>query len=153
MTNKFEIKVIEKEDEWIYFDFFVDGVRLSHKLGFDRLEYMGEFSDFDLDIGGADFLTNKAPDIKMAVEWFLGNKMPFNQFNSARAVLYRCFCGCDLCGVISCEIKFDGDFFYWNDIKIEGGVPNSEKGLNFKFDKTEYEEAFKEYMSEHIKGY
>lgn len=50
---------------------------------------------------------------------FLGGERPLNQFDSGRMVLYRCHCGCDDCGVISCRLEFWGDRVVWQDVTYE----------------------------------
>ena len=48
IINRFDIKIIQKIENNIYFDFFIDDFQLSTLLGFNRLEDL-EFSNFDLD--------------------------------------------------------------------------------------------------------
>jgi hypothetical protein len=48
-----------------------------------------------------------------------GLRAPRNQFGTNRFVLYRCHCGCDYCGVISCEIRRDEGTVIWRDVRYE----------------------------------
>lgn len=120
--NKFELRIIQKAKDKICFDFFIDEIQLSKQLGFDRLENM-EFSNFDLDNFTVDKEKfpnyNRKEIINRSVNGFLGLETPFNQFGTERLVLYRCHCGCDYCGVISCKINLDEDFIYWTDMRYE----------------------------------
>lgn len=42
-----------------------------------------------------------------------------NQLGSGRLVLYRCHCGDDNCGVISCRIERSEDRVRWSDVRFE----------------------------------
>ncbi len=42
-----------------------------------------------------------------------------NQFGTGRVVLYRCHCGSDYCGVVSCGIVDRGDSIEWRNISFE----------------------------------
>ena len=74
-----------------------------------------------------------------------GIKPTNNQFDTNRFVLYRCHCGDDNCGIISCGIERIGNIVRWTDVRYEadldpedepmyhGGVPE------LVFDTNEYD--------------
>lgn len=150
--NKFNINIIQKTDSSIRFDFFIDGVQLSKYLGFDRLSDLA-FSSFDLDnivVDREKFPNyNRKNIIDNKIDEFTGLKVPFNQFGTERIVLYRCHCGCDYCGVISCELSMNGDFVYWKDVRYETEDDDEQEYTKrieiLKFEKENYFQIFKEY--------
>lgn len=90
-------------------EFIVDGQPLSTVFGF-----AGSRPWF-----GMTFLDSVKTAKENQLQGFLGLCVPFNQFGSGRFVLYRCHCGSDYCGVISCELNVEGDRVCWRDIRYE----------------------------------
>lgn len=150
--NKFDINIIQKTEDSICSDFFIDDVQLSKYMGFDRLSDLA-FSSFDLDnivVDREKFPNyNRKDIIDNKIDEFTGMKMPFNQFGTKRIVLYRCHCGCDYCGVISCELNMDRDFVYWKDVRYETEDDDEQEYTKrieiLKFEKENYFQIFKEY--------
>jgi len=140
-TNSFEIKIIQKSERGVNFDFFIDKIQLSELLGFERLENM-EFCNFDLD-------SNRKKVIERSIKGFLGTEPPFNQFETERIVLYRCHCGCDYCGVISCKIRIEEEFVFWEDLRYENDDKEEHEYVKMidilKFKRKEYFDAFTNY--------
>ncbi len=74
-----------------------------------------------------------------------------NQFGTDRFVLYRCHCGDDYCGTISCIIERGNDTIRWRDVRRENDVgPDSEAEAPgpiplFEFDLTAYDAAIAAY--------
>ncbi|WP_299247474.1 hypothetical protein [uncultured Aquimarina sp.] len=160
MKNNFEIRAVKKEDKKISFDFFIDGKALTEWLNISRFDLA--YSDFDLDILEVD--TSKFPDYdrtkinKNAVAQFLGNKQPSNQFATNRIVLYRCHCGSDYCGVISCKLDKQDDLIVWKEITYENDDFEYKKEMEnrgiqpikeLKFARKEYELEFENYLEKY----
>ena len=151
-TNSFEIRIIQKSERGVVFDFFIDKIQLTKLLGFERLENMA-FCNFDLDIFVVD--KNKFPDfnrkdkIKCSIKGFLGMELPFNQFGTERVVLYRCHCRCDYCGVISCKIRIEEEFVFWEYLRYENDDEEEHEYVKkvdvLKFKREEYFDAFTNY--------
>ncbi len=53
------------------------------------------------------------------IDAFLGDRPASNQFGSGRLVLYRCHCGCDYCGVVSCALEIEDHKVTWSKIAFE----------------------------------
>lgn len=85
--------------------------------------------------------TEKAKEIKS----LLGESSPSNQFGDNRQILYRCHCGCDYCGVVSCEIERAGDHVYWRDVRYQhdSGECDEVKFSELKFNYLDYEKCIK----------
>ena len=160
MKNHFEIRVIKKEEKKINFDFFIDRKALSEWLNIHRFDL--SYCDFDLDILEVD--TSKFPNYdrtkinKNAVSQFLGNDLPSNQFGTNRIVLYRCHCGSDYCGVISCNLDKQEDLIIWEEITYENDDFEDEKEIEnrgiksikeLKFDRKQYELEFEKYLEKY----
>jgi len=92
-------------------EFIVDGLGLSTTFDFesDRPWFGEVFLDF----------TSNKDWLEVNLDQFLGRKLPTNQFGSSRFALYRCRCGCDYCGIISCDIERKGDSIFWRSISYE----------------------------------
>lgn len=161
IINKLDINVLREQRGIINFDFFIDSQQLSPLLGFNRLETM-EFADFDLDYFKMD--EKISPDykrediIKIYLKRYLGIEIPRNQFGTERLVLYRCHCGCDYCGIISCNIVFEEKFVLWKDIRYENRPAQEHEDINpidlLRFHRKEYFDAFNQYdklLEEYIK--
>ncbi|MFH6992020.1 hypothetical protein [Flavobacterium sp. FlaQc-48] len=153
---QFEIRKIQTIRNNILFDFFINDVQLSKLLNIDRLQDL-RFSYFDLDLIEIDKLKFPQYDVlkfkKRAINIYLCNEKPNNQFETDRIVLYRCHCGSDYCGVISCEIDFDSDYFYWSDIRFEDDNNNTHPDTKLikmlKFKRKNYEAAFKNFLKKY----
>ncbi|WP_378174045.1 hypothetical protein [Aquimarina sp. SS2-1] len=160
MKNNFEIREVKKDDKKISFDFFIDGKALSELLNINRFDLA--YCDFDLDILEMD--TDKFPKYdrakvnKNAVAQFLGINQPSNQFDTTRIVLYRCHCGSDYCGVISCNLVKQDDVIIWKGITYENDDFEYDKEIansgikpitELKFARREYELEFENYLEKY----
>ena len=131
-------------------ELFIDERPLAHWLGLSR-----DLSNSDTDLDPA--LPPALAERGRAA--FLGLQPAHNQFGSGRLVLYRCHCGNDYCGVISCALEFDGDHVVWQQVTLEdddGPMSGPDSGenvqeenaapsslspaapLRFVFDRTQY---------------
>jgi hypothetical protein len=83
------------------------------------------------------------------VRELLGEEVPWNQFKSSRLVLFRCHCGCDYCGVISCDVVKQGDSLLWSNIGYEDddGIQPCIDLLVFDFD--QYSAAIMDFVRTH----
>lgn len=91
-------------------EIFVDDRSLADWLGVER----------DLGNCGSDLDLRQSPPLReRGLALFLGREPSYNQNGSGRHVLYRCHCGSDYCGVISCVLEFDGDHVVWQQITFE----------------------------------
>ncbi len=132
--NKFEIR--SREHTAVFknspvhirlWDFFIDGESLADQLGVGSLD-------------AATSLEYKNSD--WVLQEFFGQITPSNQFGTGRLVLYRCHCGCDYCGVISCEIRQTGNIFEWNEIRSEDDFEMGDLCIpSLRFDADQYREA------------
>jgi hypothetical protein len=76
----------------------------------------------------------------------LGEQVPQNQFGTGRLVLFGCHCGCDYCGVISCEVLKEGDCLLWRNIGHESD-DNIEQCIDLLvFDFHQYSAAIKGFV-------
>lgn len=91
-------------------EIFIDDRSLAHWLGVQR--DLGNCGS-DLDLG------QSSPLRPRGLAMFLGQEPSWNQNGSGRHALYRCHCGSDYCGVISCVLEFDGDHVAWQQITFE----------------------------------
>lgn len=90
--------------------------------------------------------------IEESIKQFVGEIAPMNQFNSQRLVLYRCHCGSDYCGIISCAVHFTDTTVTWSDIafEIDDTIVQLYKEYNidlshvdtFVFDRVQYNNTF-----------
>ncbi len=95
---------------WDVTEIFIDDRPLAHWLGIKR----------DLGNYGSDLDPAQSPALRArGLALFLGREPSCNQNGSGRHVLYRCHCGSDYCGVISCVLEFDGDHVVWRQITFE----------------------------------
>lgn len=105
-------------------ELFIDERPLAHWLGLTR------------DLGNSDTDLDRALPPALAEGGraaFLGLQPAHNQFGSGRLVLYRCHCGCDYCGVISCILELDRDHVVWRQVTREdddGPMPGPIPGEN-----------------------
>ena len=74
-----------------------------------------------------------------------------NQFNTNRFVLYRCHCGDDNCGIISCGIERAGHVVRWTDLRYEADLDLDEEPMydgvvpDFVFDAIEYDSTIERF--------
>lgn len=128
-------------------EFFIDGKPLA--------EWFGEIRH----LGNCDTnLTGNLKLVQNSIMQLTGEIAPYNAFDTKRFVLYRCHCGCDDCGVISCEIIVDDKTVKWKNITIEEyeniGISYDDDGnsfdairLDFEFDKTAYLAEIQRFMA------
>lgn len=128
-------KTIQK---WNQAEFIIDGIALSEYFSFkvNRPWFGATFMELD----NAAW-TNE-------LNMFLGKTEANNQFNSNRFVLYRCHCGCDYCGVISCVIEKKHDVVYWKDIYFETDDTEVEGNVisQYTFNYTDYVKCITEFI-------
>ena len=58
-----------------------------------------------------------------------GLKPATNQFETNRFVLYRCHCGDDNCGIISCEIDRANSVVRWTDVRYEADLDQDDEPM------------------------
>jgi len=117
-------------------EFIIDDTSLSSLLGIER--DLGNCC-CDLDRSTKEIL----PEIHARyIDELNGRRIPSNQFGSHRLVLYRCHCGCDYCGVISCNLHVGIDHIEWTDVRFEDDGPTAKAGqsaISFRFSKDQYD--------------
>ena len=127
-------------------EFFIDDTPLAKWFGEER--HLGNC--------GTN-LTGGLTFVQDFIRQLAGELVPYNAFDTKRAVLYRCHCGCDDCGVISCEIVVSDTLMQWKNVTCEeyksigvayhdDGNPFHAKKLNFEFDKTAYLAELQRFM-------
>jgi len=144
--TQFQIKEIRGNT----FDFYINQKQLSRMINIDRFDMM--YSDFDLDIIEKNEARNKINN--NAIDTYLGNKKPMNQFGTDRQVLYRCHCGSDYCGCITTELIVTEHTITWKNIGFEDDdgftLENNERDIKsireLKFNRIEYEHEFENYL-------
>lgn len=127
-------------------DFVVDGQPLSELFGFeDSRPWFGETCFAYADPIRAGLL-----------QQLRGLDLATNQFGTERFVLYRCHCGSDYCGVISCRIERDERSVRWIDVQAEQEA-GWESGLEFdgeipflEFDAPSYDKAIATFTAHHV---
>jgi hypothetical protein len=138
-------------------ELFIDERPLAHWLGLRRDL---SNSDTDLDCALPPALAERGRAA------FLGLQPAHNQFGSGRLVLYRCHCGSDYCGVISCALELDRDHVVWRQVTREdetgpmcGPNPGENGGgetaqtcapaaLRFAFDRSQYQLELERHFQE-----
>ncbi len=106
----FEYRIEQRDYAIEIGELFIDERPLADWLG--SVRHLGNcHTDFDP--------RTSAPRRAWAREAFLGLTPADNQNGSGRLVLYRCHCGCDYCGVVSCLANFDGDHVVWDQLTYE----------------------------------
>ena len=123
-------------------DYVVDGASLGQAFRFESnrpwfgqtcFEYDGEF-------------------IKDSILQLRGLAPPHNQFGTDRFVLYRCHCGDDNCGIVSCGIRRMDNVVRWNDIRFENDDgPTGDEMYDgnipvFEFDAVAYDEVIAAFL-------
>jgi hypothetical protein len=78
-----------------------------------------------------------------------GTHEPVNQFGSRRTVLYRCHCGSDYCGVVSCDVNVSADKVDWSNVGVETDNNSIEGNLFFRFDKKQYLSVLSQFGQQH----
>ena len=131
MKYSFETNGVVHENETPVVEFVINGQALSRILRIKR----------DLDNCGCDLDPGTKKTLPAVYDEFIdvlaGNAPPHNQFGTPRAVLYRCHCGCDYCGVISCAISRSGQTITWGRLGYENDHP-PKRGRSYTFDLDAY---------------
>lgn len=86
---------------------------------------------------------NDTDAIKRFARELLAELEPSNELESKRLVLYRCHCGSDYCGVISCQIIKENELIHWLDIREEVDEGDAEILTSVKIEKISFD--FKQY--------
>jgi len=124
-------------------DYVVDGVSLGQTFRFESNRPWFGQTCFEYD---GEFLKNSILQLR-------GLTPPQNQFETTRFVLYRCHCGDDCCGVISCGIQRTGNIVRWTEIRFEDdNGPTDEEMYDgnipvFEFDAAAYDEVIAAFLN------
>ncbi|MCG7532044.1 hypothetical protein MHM98_11925 [Psychrobium sp. MM17-31] len=138
---QYQIDGVEQEALHYQSEFIVDGIGLSQLYNFEESRPWFGQTEFES-------TTNHKAELK-------GLELPNNQLNNGRFVLYRCHCGCDYCGVISCKIIRTETSVKWTDIyfgdedgRFEGEASDSVliNLTEFEFDINEYDRVIDEFL-------
>ena len=122
-------------------DYFVDGNSMG--LAF-------QFEDARPWFGSTCFETIKDQQTELILQ-LRGLKAAENQFKTDRFVLYRCHCGDDNCGIISCQIERDNRTVRWIDVRYEDDFDASDEPIydgvipEFVFDVNHYDSTIQQY--------
>jgi len=144
------IKIDKKAYNQYAAEFFIDDKPLSEILGIDR----NSLAFIDNDINSFYYKKKQQSKsiVKDYIEQCIGKKNPFNQFNSNRLVLYRCHCGCDYCGVISCRLNIKENIVIWEDVRYENEDNDDAmkiKNINdISFEKKQYMSEFEKILQQ-----
>jgi hypothetical protein len=138
---EFPYTIPEKNLEGITLDaeFFIDGNSLAEQFGISNRPWHGR----------TGFLGNEE-SVQRFIRALLGEAEPSNQLGTKRLVLYRCHCGSDYCGVISCEIVREQTQIHWLDIREESDdqeVLTNVRLEKLSFDLEQYQEAITSYLN------
>lgn len=135
--------------QWDVFEFLIDDRPLSGLLGINR------------DLGFFATELDAPPPLRgHGLALLLGLAEPGNQFGSGRLVLYRCHCGSDYCGVISCRLRVEDDHVIWQDVTFEdddgpasghnaasSSVPRLTHVPRLLFERRQYEQALERHFA------
>ena len=123
-------------------EFIVDGNPLA-----DVLSFSAERPWF-----GRTFFEDSEAVMNNELTALLGESLPANQFGSHRFILYRCHCGSDYCGVISCVVERKGDFILWKDIRYENDDNDTQQLVipEFRFLFIAYTKVINTFVAEKI---
>ncbi len=119
-------------------DFRVDDIGLGKVFKFESSRpWFGQtiFEEFP---GDEDFIAQ-----------LRGLREAVNQFGTKRFVLYKCHCGCDYCGILSCEIERRPDVVLWRDIRYEEQRYSGRVINEYRFDPEQYDQAIERYRKLH----
>jgi hypothetical protein len=141
--HRLEISTYEftfESEQWSWADFLIDGKSLCDVFGYNDLCRRTGF-DFQPEA------------VHRFIQQLLGLVEPTNQLGSKRLGLYLCYCGCDECGFISCEVIRNERIIEWRDIReelpFEDNLPRIE---SLKFDLAQYEAAIWRYQEKFKRG-
>lgn len=149
-TNPLEYEIDGTRHTCELTEFVIDGQPLSKLLGIDR-----DLRTSQCDLDAATKKTLPAETERVLNELCEGAE-PLNQFGTRRTVLYRCHCGSDYCGVVSCQVLALGQSIGWRDISFEDdqgphrsgadcGYPNLNPIELLTFDKFAYPQAIRRF--------
>ncbi|MBX7223849.1 MAG: hypothetical protein K1Y36_28295 [Blastocatellia bacterium] len=125
-------------------EFLVDGVGLSTLFNFD----------FGRPWFGRTCFEEGPASLEKELLALRGLGPAWNQFGTGRFVLYRCHCGCDYCGVISCQVIRTATTVIWKEIQYEDDwFPNLDPPFEmriplFEFDLEQYESALDKFLTD-----
>jgi hypothetical protein len=124
-------------DPAVQAEFLIDDASLGERFGFeDGRPWFGRTAFDD------------TPALRAAQLLQLRGLVPAsNQFGTTRFVLYRCHCGADDCGVISCKIIRDDDTVEWRDIRSEDDGEFDLVIPSLRFDAAAYDAAIEAYVA------
>jgi hypothetical protein len=123
-------------------DYLVDGESLGQAFRFESNRPWFGQTCFEYD---GDFLNESIRQLR-------GLTRAENQFGTNRFVLYRCHCGDDNCGIISCGVQRDENLIRWTDVRFESDDgPTDDEMCDgsiplFEFDATEYDAAIAAFL-------
>lgn len=128
-------------------DFIIDGIGLGQKFHFEASRPWFGRTYFEADHEAHEILISE----------LCGKRLPKNQFGTNRLVLYLCHCGCDFCGVISCEILRYDNLVVWRDIRYETDIEDGDDEeepicdiviTELRFRANDYDREIKRYLKE-----
>jgi hypothetical protein len=82
-------------------------------------------------------------NIGIFMQELVGARPARNQWGTNRLVLFRCHCGCDYCGIVSCDAAADEKFIRWRDIRGEEWPASTMVDLTF--DRSQYVDAIEDF--------
>jgi hypothetical protein len=115
-------------------DFLIDGEPLGRTLQLVRPWF------------GRTRFEDSQQGVNRFVGGLLGEQVPQNQFGTGRLVLFGCHCGCDYCGVISCEVLKEGDSLLWRNIGHESDDNIEQRMDLLVFDFHQYSAAVMDFV-------
>lgn len=123
-------------------DYFVDGLSLGLAFRFESTRPWFGQTCFEYDDAY----------LEESVRQLRGLSTPCNQFGTERFVLYRCHCGDDNCGIISCGIQRIDNVVRWIDIRFEDDDGPTDDHMYdgcipmYEFDSTAYDSEIAKFL-------
>ncbi len=141
---KYEIDGVDQPEPHMQTEYIVDGIGLETRFGFEKSRPWFGQTCFEM----------SEKDVLQEIKALRGFRRVENAFGTNRFVLYRCHCGCEECGVLSCEIIRMGGIVSWQDIHCEGLAISQDEPMGsiiieaFVFDADQYDNAIRSCDSE-----
>src|SRR5438445_6911950 len=106
VRRNYEYKVKDAAYSYAQTEFLVDGVGIGQRFAFESVRPWFGNTCFEMPADAGQY----------QLQALRGLREPQNQFGTNRFVLYRCHCGCDYCGVLSCRILRTAAAVVWRDL-------------------------------------